>query len=79
VRVCDEVRLANVIDFAYPCHRACPAGIDIPRYIRAIARGNPSVALSVIREKVPFPGSLGRVCIHPCEQACREARSAINR
>jgi NADPH-dependent glutamate synthase beta subunit-like oxidoreductase len=25
----------------------------------------------VIREKVPFPGTLGRVCIHPCEQACR--------
>jgi formate dehydrogenase (NADP+) beta subunit len=71
VRVCDEVRLAKVIDFAYPCHKACPAGIDIPRYIRAIARGNPSVALAVIREKVPFPGSLGRVCIHPCEQACQ--------
>ena len=73
VRVCDDVRLAKVIEFAYPCHQACPANIDIPRYIRAIARGNPGAALAVIREKVPFPGlfSLGRVCIHPCEQACQ--------
>jgi formate dehydrogenase (NADP+) beta subunit len=71
VRVCDEVRLASVINFAYPCHNACPAHIDIPRYIRAIARGNPGTALAVIREKVPFPGALGRVCIHPCEQACQ--------
>jgi formate dehydrogenase (NADP+) beta subunit len=75
VRVCDEVRLAKVIDFAYPCHSACPAGIDIPRYIRAIARGNPDTALAVIREKVPFPGSLGRVCIHPCEQACQRGEA----
>ena len=33
-------------------------------------------ALAVIREKVPFPGSLGRVCIHPCETACH--RSQLN-
>ena len=71
VRVCDSVRLAKVIEFAYPCHKACPANIDIPRYIRAIARGNPSAALAIIREKVPFPAALGRVCIHPCEQACQ--------
>jgi NADPH-dependent glutamate synthase beta subunit-like oxidoreductase/ferredoxin len=75
VRVCEEVRLAKVIDFAYPCHKACPAGIDIPRYIRAIARGNPATALAVIREKVPFPGALGRVCIHPCEKACQRGEA----
>ena len=28
----------------------------------------------MIREKVPFPGTLGRVCIHPCEQACRRGQ-----
>jgi formate dehydrogenase major subunit len=78
VRVCEEVGLANVIGFAYPCQKACPAGIDIPRYIRAIARGNPSVALSVIREKVPFPGTLGRVCIHPCEAACQRGEAVDN-
>ncbi|MBI4296756.1 MAG: formate dehydrogenase subunit alpha [Chloroflexi bacterium] len=71
VRVCDDIRGARAIEFAYPCHKACPAGIDIPRYLRAIARGKPSVSLAVIRERVPFPGVLGRVCIHPCEQACQ--------
>ncbi len=71
VRVCDQIRGARAIEFAYPCHRACPAGIDIPRYLRAIARGKPSVSLAVVREKVPFPGILGRVCIHPCEAACQ--------
>ncbi len=71
IRVCDDIRGARAIEFAFPCKRACPAGIDIPRYIRLIARGRPSAALAVIREKVPFPGVLGRVCIHPCEAACQ--------
>ncbi|MBN2240859.1 MAG: FAD-dependent oxidoreductase [Dehalococcoidales bacterium] len=71
IRVCEQVRHVKAIEPAYPCHRACPAGIDIPRYIRLIARGRPEAALAVVREKVPFPGSLGRVCVHPCEGACQ--------
>ena len=71
VRVCSDVRGVKAIEFAYPCHRACPAGVDIPRYIRLIGRGRPGAALAVVREKVPFPGSLGRVCIHPCEGVCQ--------
>jgi NADPH-dependent glutamate synthase beta subunit-like oxidoreductase len=27
--------------------------------------------LAVVREKVPFPATLGRVCFHPCEDRCR--------
>jgi formate dehydrogenase (NADP+) beta subunit len=54
-----------------PCSNACPAHIDIPRYVNLVARGKYPEALAVVREKVPFPGALGRVCIHPCEQACR--------
>ena len=71
VRVCDDIRGAKAIEFAYPCHKACPAGIDIPRYLRAVGRDNPSVALAVVRERVPFPGTLGRVCVHPCQEACQ--------
>ena len=55
---------------------ACPAGIYIPRYIRAVGHGRPGTALAVIREKVPFPGVLGRVCIHPCEAACQRGKIA---
>jgi len=60
--------------YVVPCREACPAHIDIPRYIYLIAQGKYSEALAVIREKVPFPGVLGRVCIHPCEQACRRGQ-----
>ncbi len=74
VRACSDIRKAGVIEFAYPCHKACPAGIDIPRYIKAIGRGRPGTALAVIREKVPFPGVLGRVCIHPCEGECQRGK-----
>lgn len=59
-----------------PCRNACPAGIDIPRYVNLIAEGKFAEAAATIREKVPFPAVLGRVCFHPCEDACR--RDAIN-
>ncbi|MDP2647316.1 MAG: FAD-dependent oxidoreductase [Desulfobacterales bacterium] len=63
-----------------PCERACPAGIDVPRYIRFIADGKYEDAVRVIREKVPFPGVLGCVCHHPCEDVCRrgEADQALS-
>ena len=54
-----------------PCKAACPAHIDVPGYLRMIARGRADEANAIIREKVPFPGVLGRICIHPCEQVCR--------
>jgi formate dehydrogenase alpha subunit len=71
MRVCDEIRGLGIIEPAFPCYRACPAGIDIPRYIRLIARGRPGASLAVIREKVPFPAVLGRVCAAPCQKECR--------
>jgi NADPH-dependent glutamate synthase beta subunit-like oxidoreductase len=49
----------------------CPAEIDIPRYVAAVAAGNDQQALEVIRARVPFPGILGYACFHPCEDACR--------
>jgi len=59
-----------------PCHADCPAGINVPLYVYLIGEGKFEEALAVIREKVPFPGVLGRVCIHPCEEACR--RGSLN-
>ena len=59
-----------------PCRNACPAGIDVPRYVNLIAKGKFAEAVATIREKVPFPAVLGRVCFHPCEDVCR--RGAVN-
>jgi NADPH-dependent glutamate synthase beta subunit-like oxidoreductase len=58
------------------CVSACPAGIDIPGYLRLIAQGQMDEACKLIIEKAPFPGILGRVCTHPCETACK--RGEIN-
>lgn len=59
-----------------PCRYTCPAEIDVPRYIRFIKEENYSAAAAVIREKVPFPGVLGYVCDHICEDVCR--RGEVN-
>jgi NADPH-dependent glutamate synthase beta subunit-like oxidoreductase len=55
------------------CTEACPAGIDVPGYLRFIAQDQPDEACKLIIEKAPFPGILGRVCTHPCETACKRA------
>jgi NADPH-dependent glutamate synthase beta subunit-like oxidoreductase len=59
-----------------PCKAACPAHIDIPDYVRRVAQGKADEANAIIREKVPLPGVLGRVCTHPCETVCR--RGEVN-
>jgi formate dehydrogenase beta subunit len=68
-----SVEPATREDDLVPCRAACPAHIDVPGYLRMCALGKRDEANAVIREKVPFPGILGRVCIHPCEDACRRA------
>ncbi len=54
-----------------PCITACPAGIDVPRYVQLAGLGLFSEANAVVREKLPFPGILGRACYAPCESDCR--------
>jgi ferredoxin len=66
-----DVRAGKKDEDLVPCKEACPAHIDVPGYLRLIAEGKADEANAVIREKVPFPGILGRVCIHPCEEVCR--------
>jgi NADPH-dependent glutamate synthase beta subunit-like oxidoreductase len=54
-----------------PCKNACPAHTDIPRYIRYVKEGKFDEAAAVIREKLPFPKSLGYICSHVCELDCK--------
>ncbi|MBM4312314.1 MAG: FAD-dependent oxidoreductase, partial [Deltaproteobacteria bacterium] len=55
---------------AAACQKACPAGIDVPRYVRAIAAGRFDESLAVIRESIPFPSVCGYACFAPCEVRC---------
>ena len=57
-----------------PCSKACPAGIDVPRYVRLTSEGKFAEAVAVVLEKIPFPRVLGRVCFHPCEGVCRRGQ-----
>ena len=57
-----------------PCQAACPAGIDVPHYVQLAAEGKYGEAVAVVREKLPFPGILGRACFAMCETACRRGK-----
>ncbi len=54
-----------------PCSLNCPAGTDCQGYVKKIAEGDAFGAVEIIKEKLPLPASIGRVCPHPCEKACR--------
>ncbi len=57
-----------------PCHYACPAGLDIPGYLAAIARGDDADAVRIVKQRLPLPRIIGRVCPRPCEGACRRTQ-----
>lgn len=61
----------HVGDCKAPCSLACPAGTDCQGYVGLIANGEYMEAVKLIREVLPLPASIGRVCPHPCETACR--------
>ncbi len=56
---------------AVPCRILCPAQVDVPGYIALIARGDYAGAVSLIRNRNPFPTACAMICEHPCEQKCR--------
>lgn len=67
-----ELLLSNHVgDCRPPCVLACPAQTDCQGYAGLIANGEYEEALDLIKDKIPMPGSLGRVCPHPCEDECR--------
>ena len=54
-----------------PCSLNCPAGTDCQGYVKLISEGKFREATELVKERVPLPASIGRVCPHPCETACR--------
>ena len=63
----------HVGDCLSPCHRLCLLQLNIPVMIRQIEAGTLAEAAATIRQALPLPSILGRLCHHPCEQGCRRA------
>lgn len=76
----DEIRREHYLkaeindNLSSPCQAACPAGIDIQGYIALISQGKFEEAFNLIKEKVPFPLVLSRICPRPCEKECIRGR-----
>jgi NADPH-dependent glutamate synthase beta subunit-like oxidoreductase len=56
-----------------PCMDACPIHLDIPKYVELIKDAKFADSLNVIRERLPLPGVVGRICVRPCEDNCRRS------
>jgi formate dehydrogenase beta subunit len=54
-----------------PCMDVCPAHVDIPAYIEGVRDLQFSESLAATRQTMPLAHTCGRVCPHPCEDACR--------
>lgn len=59
-------------DCEAPCTIACPAHANVEEYVRAGREGNFLEALKIIKERIPLPMSIGRVCPRFCEKDCRK-------
>ncbi len=53
------------------CVATCPMHTDAKRYIQLIKEGKGEEAIRVIRDNLFLPGTLGRICAHPCEGKCK--------
>lgn len=63
-----------------PCKYACPAEVDVPRYVQLICEGSFAEAAAVVREKLPLPNVLAHSCSRPCVKVCRrrEVNEAVS-
>ncbi|HOH60526.1 MAG TPA: 2Fe-2S iron-sulfur cluster-binding protein, partial [Candidatus Cloacimonadota bacterium] len=67
-----ELLISNhYADCEAPCKIACPDHVDIQTYVSLIANGKYHEAVKVIKDTLPMPLSIGRVCPAFCEAECR--------
>ncbi len=53
------------------CTSACPLHVDARLFLKEIQKGDWDAAYKVLNKTMPFPGILGRICDHPCEERCK--------
>jgi dissimilatory sulfite reductase flavoprotein subunit len=74
-----------------PCVNACPCGTDIRGWVNVLSQAEAygrthdrayEIAWQMVTDRNPFPAVCGRVCPHPCEDACnriaKDGAVAIN-
>ncbi len=54
-----------------PCQVKCPVELDCAGYTALIKEGKFEDSFRLIRQRLPLPLTVGRVCHHPCEAICR--------
>ena len=57
-----------------PCQAACPAGVNVQGYMTLTGVGKFAEALALVRERMPFASVCGRICVRPCESACKRGQ-----
>jgi NADPH-dependent glutamate synthase beta subunit-like oxidoreductase len=58
------------VDLKPSCNHACPAGENIQAWLDLAQAGKYREAWEVLVRENPMPAVHGRVCYHPCEDAC---------
>jgi NADPH-dependent glutamate synthase beta subunit-like oxidoreductase len=58
------------VDLLPPCNQACPAGENIQAWLQAVRDREYEKAWRILTADNPLPAVHGRVCYHPCEDAC---------
>ncbi|MHC4994433.1 MAG: FAD-dependent oxidoreductase [Planctomycetota bacterium] len=58
-------------DCLAPCQVNCSAHMDIPLMMKQIAEDDLAGAIKTIKDEIPLPSILGRICPAPCEGVCR--------
>lgn len=67
----DDPRDLGWVKQNIPCQTACPAGTNVPAYIRRIVEEQFGASYEINREANVLPATLGRICSRPCEAKCR--------
>jgi NADPH-dependent glutamate synthase beta subunit-like oxidoreductase len=58
------------VDRLPPCNAACPAGENVQAWLGEAQAGRYRAAWEILVRDNPLPAVHGRVCYHPCEDAC---------
>ncbi|MFH1258936.1 MAG: FAD-dependent oxidoreductase [Elusimicrobiota bacterium] len=57
-----------------PCRIACPGGVNAHGYLALTGQGRYAEAYVLIKESIPLPGAISRICYHPCEEKCNRSQ-----